>query len=233
MVAALRSIVVLLLVAMACPAGAEHSRPALPDMAAPPQGTAQWISRSMRMNGLPMTLKAFESRLSPDAVLAHYESMLKTAGGHETRRLTSSPWQVLSFKSPEHLITLHARAVGAGSQGTILVSPVLEEAPLRMRTKFPRSPTARIVNLQQYDDAGMESEHISLASDRSPFVEARAFSQLLIRDGWTIIETRPTQQTHRGFVLEAQRDAEQALIVILPDAARASGTAIVITWKKS
>lgn len=229
-------LIALLLVALACSARAERlirTTSALPDLAAPPHGNAQWIARSMRMNGLPMTLKAFESRMSPDAVLTHYESMLKTSGSLETLRLTKAPWQVLTFKSHDHLITVHARAVNAGSEGTILVSPAVEAASLRLRTDFPKPATARIVNLQQYDDAGMESEHISLSSDRSPYAEAQAFSQLLIRDGWTIIATRPTQQTHRGFVLDAQREVEQALLVIMPDAARASSTAIVITWKKS
>jgi hypothetical protein len=206
---------------------------ALPDLAAPPHGTAQWIARSMRMNGLPMTLKAFESRLSPEAVLAHYESQLRSSGSHETRRLVKSPWQVLMFRSHDNFITVHARAASAGSEGTILVSPALDPAALRLRTDFPRPPTARVVNLQQYDDAGMQSEHISLSSDRTPFVEAQAFSQLLIRDGWTMTETRPTRETHRGFVLEAQREAEHALLVIIPDASHPASTAIVITWKKS
>ena len=74
---------------------------ALPELGAPPQGSAQWIARSMRMNGLPMTLKAFESRLTPDAVLSHYEgSLLKSTGAHEARRLVNPPWQVLMLKSP-------------------------------------------------------------------------------------------------------------------------------------
>lgn len=206
---------------------------ALPDLAAPPQGTAQWIARSMRMNGLPMTLKAFESRLSPEAVLAHYESQLKSSGSHETRRVMKAPWQVLMFRSHDHFITVHARAVTAGSEGTILVSPALDPALLRLRTDFPRPPPTRIVNLQQYDDSGMQSEQISLSSDRTPFVEAQAFSQLLIREGWTMTDTRPTHEIHRGFVLEAQRDAEQALLVIIPDAIRPASTAIVVTWKKS
>lgn len=206
---------------------------ALPELSAPPQGTAQWIARSMRLNGLPMTLKAFESRLSPDGVLAYYESKLKSSSGHETRRLMRSPWQVLMFRSQDHFITVHARPTFGGSEGTILVSPALDPAVLRTRTDFPRPPTAHIVNLQQYNDAGMQSEHIALSSARAPFVEAQAFSQLLIREGWTLISTRPTHETHRGFVLEAQRDAEHALLVIIPDTVRPSSTAIVVTWKKS
>lgn len=205
----------------------------LPDLNAPPQGSTQWIARNMRMNGLPMTLKAFNSRLSPAGVLAYYESQLKTSSSHETRRMMKSPWQVLMFRSHAHFITVHARATIGGSEGTILVSPALDPAALHVRTDFPRPSTARIVNLQQYDDAGMQSEHISLSSGRTPFVEAQAFSQLLTRDGWTLISTRPTHETHRGFVLEAQREAEHALLVIIPDMARPASTAIVVTWKKS
>lgn len=229
-------ILTLALVLLALPAEAERfirTTSALPDLGAPPQGTAQWITRSMRMNGLPMTLKAFESRLSPAAVLTHYESALKSSGSHETRRVTKAPWQMLRFRSHANFITVHARPVNGGSEGTILVSPALDPALLQVRTDFPRPATARMVNLQQYDDAGMQSEHISLSSDRTPFVEAQAFSQLLILDGWTMTDTRPTHETHRGFVLEAQREAEHAMLVIIPDAVRPASTAIVITWKKS
>ena len=221
----------MLLILFVLPANAE--RPALPDLAAPPHGSAQWIARSMRMNGLPMSLKAFESRLPPEAVLAHYESELKASGSHDVRRAVNAPWQVSMLRSRDHFITVHARLAASGSEGTILVSPALHPAALKMQTDFPRPRTTRIVNLQQYDDAGMQSEHISLSSERAPFTEAQAFSQLLITQGWNVIDTRPARESYRGFVLEAQRQAEQALVVIIPDTARPSTTAIVVTWKKS
>jgi hypothetical protein len=206
---------------------------ALPELSSPPQGEAQWIARTMRMNGLPMTLKAFQSRLDPGAVIAHYQSQLQSQTSHEARRSINPPWQVLMLKSPGYFITVHARAVTRGSEGTILVSPALAPSSLRTRTHFPRPASTRIVNLQQYDDEGLESEHISLTSVRPPFTELQAFSQLLIRDGWTVLDTRATQEARRGYVLEAQRQAEQALLVIVPDAAQPLATAIVIAWKKS
>lgn len=205
---------------------------ALPDLGAPPQGAAQWIAKSMRMNGLPMTLKVFESRLTPDAVLSHYEWFVKAKGTHESRRMTNAPWQVLLLKSADHFITVHARTVAHGSEGTILVSPVLEPTTLRMRTAFPRPATTRIVNLQQYDDDGVESEHISLSSKRATFTELQDFSQLLISEGWTVLDTRPTRDVQRGFVLEVQRQAEHALLVFVPNAAQPATTAIAITWRK-
>jgi hypothetical protein len=184
------------------------------------------------MNGLPMTLKAFESRLAPDAVLSHYESLVKASGTGESRRMTNAPWQVLMLKSADHFITVHARAVAHGSEGTILVSPTLEPASLRMRTDFPRPSSTRIVNLQQYDDDGVQSEHISLSSNRASFAELQDFSQLLISEGWSVVDTRPTQEVQRGFVLEVQRRAEHAQLVIIPNAAQPTTTAIAIIWKK-
>jgi hypothetical protein len=205
---------------------------ALPSLSAPPQGSAQWVAKSMRMNGLPMTLKIFESRLTPDAVLAHYESFVKTNGTHESRRTTNAPWQVLMLKSEDHFITVHARSVAHGSEGTILVSPALEPTSLRMRTEFPRPASTRVVNLQQYDDDGVQSEHISLSSNRASFTELQDFSQLLIGEGWTVVDTRPTREVQRGFVLEVQRRAEHALLIIVPNAAQPTTTAIAITWRK-
>jgi hypothetical protein len=203
---------------------------ALPDLGAPPQGAAQWIAKSMRMNGLPMTLKIFESRLRPDAVLSHYESFVK--GTHESRRTMNAPWHVLMLKSGDHFITVHARAVAHGSEGTILVSPALDAGLLKMRTSFPRPASARIVNLQQYDDDGVQSEHISLSSSRASFNELQDFSQLLIGEGWSVVDTRPTHDVQRGFVLEVQRQAEHALLVFIPNAAQPATTAISIVWRK-
>jgi hypothetical protein len=205
---------------------------ALPKLGAPPQGSAQWIAKSMRMNGLPMTLKVFESRLTPDAVLSHYEGFVKATGSHESRRTTNAPWQVLMLKSADHFITVHARAIAHGSEGTILVSPALETVTLRMRSDFPRPASTRIVNLQQYDEDGVQSEHISLSSNRASFTELQQFSQLLIGEGWSVVATRPTLEVQRGFVLEVQRRAEHALLVIVPNAAQPATTAIAITWRK-
>lgn len=224
-----------MLTSLALPAQAgslSRATDSLPILGAPPQGSAQWIAKSMRMNGLPMTLKVFESRLTPDAVLAHYEWFAKTSGSHESRRTNNSPWQVLMLKSADHFITVHARPVAHGSEGTILVSPALEPATLRMRTDFPRPASTRIVNLQQYDDDGVKSENISLSSNRASFNELADFSQLLIGEGWTVVDTRPTREVQRGFVLEVQRRAEHALLVFVPNAAQPTTTAIAITWRK-
>lgn len=205
----------------------------LPELDAPPQGEAQWVARSMRLNGLPMTLKAFQSRLSSDAVLHHYESWSRGVPRAQTRRSNNPPWQVLAIQSQCCYITIQARATLNGSEGTLAVSAALDRAELKTQTAFPRPSSASIVNLQQYEDAGVESEHISLSSTRSVTTEASAFSQALTRAGWRIIRNHRSSHTPRGHVLEAQKGAQHALLTILPDQVRPTGTAIVVVWRKA
>lgn len=205
----------------------------LPQVPQPPQGEAQWIAKSMRMNGLPMTLQSFQSRLKPDELLSYYESQAYRWGHSEHRRSMNRDWQLLGIKTSQHYITVQARATISGSEGTITVSPAPERATARVASDFPRPGTVRIVSLQEYEDAGVESEHLSLSSPRAVMVEAQAFTQVLTRAGWQVIRQGPMQETVRGVVIEAQRGAQQALLTLQPDHAYPSLTAIVIAWRKS
>src|SRR5437868_152679 len=95
---------------------------ALPEIPDPPQGEAFWVAPSMRMNGLPMTIRGFQSLRRPDEVLAFYESQTYGARTSEHRRSSRGEWLLLSIRSPRHLITVRSRARIGGSEGTITVS---------------------------------------------------------------------------------------------------------------
>ena len=205
----------------------------LPDLPAPPQGEVQWVARSMRMNGLPMTLKTFQSRLDPEQVLNHYESIAGRWGRNEYRRSTVNRNRVLSIRSARYQITVESRATVGGCEGTITVSTPPERVAAAMRTAFPHPPTTHIVSRQEYEDDGIEAEHLSLASQRSASVEAQAFATALQRDGWQIVRHQGMHEHVRGVVIEAQRGAQQALLTLQPDRSRLSATAIVVVWRKS
>ena len=205
----------------------------LPDVPAPPQGEVWWISKSMRMNGLPMTLKNFRSRLSAEAVCDYYRFNARTRAGNEVLPSRSGDWSVLSIKSRNDLVTIQVRPTLLGSEGTITGSPPPEAIRTKVETRFPRPATSSVVNLQEYDDAGMRAEHISMTSARSVGVEAQAFVQKLHRDGWQIILREPMQATPRGQLIEAQKGAQHALLSLMPDNSRPGVTAIVVVWRKS
>jgi hypothetical protein len=207
---------------------------ALPDIGPPPQGEVRWIARSMRMNGMPMTLKVIQTRLSPTELFSFYEASMRGQADTELRRSTMGEWQLLSIKSADHYATIQVRPVIAGSEGTIAVTASPEQATQKLSSEFPRPLTTRIVGLQEYDDAGIESEHISFSSRRTVTMEARAFQQELERQGWQITKQQATRSlVGRGVVIEAQHGAQQALLTLLPDAMHPSTTAIVVVWRKS
>jgi hypothetical protein len=199
----------------------------------PPQSEVQWVAKNMRMNGVPMTLQCVQSRLAPAALLDYYETQTRASGHNEYRRSANGEWQLLAIKSPRHYVTVQVRATIAGSEGTITTSALPPPAIEKLASEFPRPPTSRIVSLQEYDDAGIQSEHISLLSTRAVALEAWAFSQKLVRSGWKILRQQPMQQVAAGVAIEAQRGVQQALLTLQPDHAQPSLTAVVVVWKKS
>jgi len=205
----------------------------LPDVPAPPQGDMWWISKSMRMNGLPMTLKNFRSRLSLDAVCEYYRVNGGARLTNEVHAHRSGDWSVLSIRSQRHLVTIQVRPTQLGSEGTITVSPLPETYRLKFATTFPHPDTSIVVNLQEYDDAGVLAEHISMTSARSVAIEAQAFVEKLRGGRWQITLREPMRTISRGQLIEAQKGAQHALLSLMPDLERPGKTAIVVVWKKS
>lgn len=211
----------------------ERSVRELPEIAPPPQAEVQWIAKNMRHNGLPMKLQAFRSRLSAAEVLRHYEANIAHDSTREHVRSRNGAWQILAFKDARSFVTIQARDTASGSVGTIVVSSTPAVTKLSLRTRFPVPPSLRIVNLQEYDDDGIESEHISLVSARAPHLEAASCAQLLSRVGWSIVLDAPAQTIAGGRVIEAQKGAEHARLTFLPDRSDIALTGVIIVWRKA
>jgi hypothetical protein len=186
----------------------------------------------MRLNGLPMTIKGFQSQLQADDVLAFYEKHSGIDSGDQ-RRLTSGEWRMLNIRTSHHLITVQARATIGGSEGTITVSTAPDRAKPTMATTFPLPKTSRLLSRQEYDDAGIESEHLSLSAVRSAAVEAKAFVEELERAGWQITRKQALRATPSGVVIEAQRGTQQARLVLQPDRSEPAKTAVIVLWRKT
>lgn len=223
-----------ILAASTANAGAlERSTSGLPDLGPPPQGHARWVARSMRHNGLPMTLKAFHSRLSADEVLQHYATRFGNGAARESVRSRQGEWQVLAIRNVRYFVTIQARDSAPGSVGTIAVTPDPANATVSLATRFPLPRSMRIVNLQQYEDEGERSEHISLLSSKAPHLEASNCARLLSREGWQLVRDAPAATIERGYVIEAQKGAEQARVTLMPDRSGSGVTAIIIVWRKA
>lgn len=204
---------------------------ALPEIAAPPGGQAFWIARSMRLNGVPMTMKSFSTSTNASEVLNHYERELRQSSDQSTRRSRNGGWDVLSVLASTYFVTVRARNTVRGSEGTIAVSRPLQHSRASHATRFPHPQIARVVNLQQYDDDGIEAEHISLVSSRSVSMLARDFTDSLTRDGWQLLRSESSAK-RGGHVIEAQKAAALAFIHI-QRRERGADSAITVVWRKA
>jgi hypothetical protein len=211
----------------------EHSTRGLPRVGAPPQGEVQWIARSMRHNGLPMTLQSFHSRLAAADVLRHYEARAKAETARESMRSRRGDWQMLTLKGAGYFITIQARDSTPGSVGTITVTADPAGTEQSLATHFPLPSSTQVVSVQQYEDRGDQAEHISLVSARAPHAEALSCAQTLSRAGWQLIQDAPARSIQRGHVIEAQKGAAHARLTFMPDRSQAGRTAIIIVWKKA
>ncbi|HEY0686310.1 MAG TPA: hypothetical protein VGD45_28475 [Steroidobacter sp.] len=202
-----------------------------PEPAPPPNGEAQWVAQSMRMNGLPMTIKAFKTSADVDDVIYFYEHWWRAKGKADYTRSQRGEWSILGIKTAEHYITVQARPTLGGSEGTIAVSGDPGKVK-RVATRFPHPKSATVVTLQEYEDFGIRSEHITLLSGRAPNIEAREFAEMLTRSGWKLVMDQRAKKT-QGHVIEAQKNAQHAHLSFLPGRELGATTAVTVVWKKS
>ena len=204
-----------------------------PSVPSPPQGSVQWIAKSMRMNGVPMTLQSLRSKLSPEAVLHYYESWSKQQSSAQSVRTRIDREEALTIKVGDYLISIRAQRGASGTHGIITSSLASLKGNNRVTTAFPAPSHLRLVNLQEYEDEAGEAEHLSFVSTRAPHVETSALARSLEDAGWKLLHQRPMRETMRGYVIETQKGAQHAQLSILPSADLALGARILIVWKKS
>jgi hypothetical protein len=205
-----------------------------PSVPPPPQGSLQWIAKSMRVNGMPMRIQSLHSKLGPESVLQYYESWSKLHGGDRTMRSSVHGWQTLAMSVERHLVSIQVRRDMTETYGTVTTTPMSRTSQSRRaRSTFPTPTSTQVVNWQQYEDEGAEAEHISLISERTSQVEAQAFSRLLRDKAWTIVREQPMREQGHGHVIEAQKATQLAQITLLNGRGPASRTRILVVWKKS
>lgn len=204
-----------------------------PEVPPPPQGSVQWVAKSMRMNGVPMTVRALHSKLSPSAVLHFYESWSKQQMSAQTVRSRVDGDEMLTIKTGPHLISIRAQRSLTATHGTITSSLASFANTSRVSTAFPTPSNVRLVNAQQYDDEGSEAEHLSFISTRAPHIESAALARHLEEEGWTILWHRAMREAVRGYTVESQKGAQHAQLTVLPAEGFSSGSRILVVWKKS
>jgi len=176
----MRALVVLLLSAcmLAAPARAANWQD-LPDGL-----QLEKMGDSLRMNGTPMTVRAFHTAQPLETVLRDVQAAWERHPGKEEVKRTVLPgWTVLNQKVGDDHRSLQVRKNGEVVDGLVaLTSPKQTREPKLAVRLAPQMTALQVIDSV---DAGKVSQQITAVSRRSSDATASALETSLKAEGWT------------------------------------------------
>ncbi len=215
------------------PAAALLSPPAEaapPEVTAPPDSRVQWVGKDMTHNGVPMSVRRFDTRLSPAAVLQFYRDRWTSGPRRPPVENQVGGWSIIGRRVDGYYVTVQVRPGAGGSEGFIGVStlPRLEDEP-ELDQDFPRLAGTRVVSDTRSEDEGKSGQTLVLHNDYSVLANARYYREQLPARGWALRQDRspPGRGEHVQYF---ERRRESVHIVIAEDPG--GGTSVVVNKVK-
>lgn len=183
------------------------------------------VGDSLRMNGTPMTIRAFQSMQSAEALLREVQANWERNPRHApVLRTQMQLWTVLNQTVGAQHRSFQVRTNGTQVDGFVaLTSPAETRTPVPALRLPPQVETLQIIDSS---DQGRASQQIVAVSRRSADATALSFDQALKADGWQ--RDRPTKHGN-GLRLSANRGSDQFDAILT---AQATGSLVMINIVK-
>jgi hypothetical protein len=142
------------------------------------------VGDSLRMNGTPMSIHAFRSRQSPEALLREVEASWEQHPNHQSVHRSSVPnWTVLNQAIGESHRSFKVREQDGITQGFVAVTSPKETREPTLLVRLP----AQVQPMQVIDsiDTGRVSQQVIAVSQRSVDITAAAVGEALKAQHWT------------------------------------------------
>lgn len=163
------------------------------------------LGDSLRMNGTPMSIRAFRSRQPAEALLREVQASWERDPGHQPVRRSSIPnWTVLNQAVGERHRSFQVREQDGVTQGFVALTSPRETREPVLAVRLP----AQVQTMQVIDsvDAGKVSQQVMAVSRRSVDATAAALGEALKAQRWGSAVMRKQGQAVR---ISANRGGEQ------------------------
>lgn len=196
-----------------CVAAAELDCPNFPE----PDAKLQWVARHMIYNGVPMSVKRFDSDQKPADILAFYRRVWASNSAGAPVENMVDPWQTISVAQGKCFFTVQVQAAGkAGSTGLLSAT----QAPDRKRViapdkALPMMSGSTVINDIEHRDDGKNARTLLLSNAFSAESNASFYRQTLADQGWrTVSSYQMTTPKGPGITLVMKRGLAEASLVI-------------------
>ena len=185
-----------------------------------PDAKLEWVAPYMIYNGVPMSVKRFDSEQKPADILAFYRRAWAANSAGAPVENTVDPWQTISVVRGKCFFTVQVQAAGKnGSTGLLSAT----QAPGRTRViapgkALPMMSGSTVINDIEHRDEGKMARTLLLSNAFSAESNASFYRQTLADQGWrTVSSYQMTTKKGPGITLVMKRGLAEASLVITRD----------------
>ncbi|TCS37548.1 hypothetical protein EDC30_104352 [Paucimonas lemoignei] len=183
---------------------------------AEPRARVQWVAQHMVYNGVPMSIKRFDSEQKPEAILAFYrQAWGNGAPATAPQEYMSGPWQTIAVVRGKCFFTVQVQAAGTGSTGLLSATQAPESARLVPDDKkLPMMSGSTVLNDIDHHDDGKAARTLLLSNGFSAEANADFYRQQLGGQGWKVISSYQMKtKKGPGITLVMKRGLAEASLV--------------------
>ncbi|RJG05332.1 hypothetical protein D3870_04240 [Noviherbaspirillum cavernae] len=183
-----------------------------------PKAKVEWVAPYMVYNGVPMSIKRFDSEQPPADVLAFYRQAWKGGpAGTAPVENTVGVWQTIAVVRGNCFFTVQVQAAGKnGSTGLLSATQSSDKVRVIDKDKtLPMLSGSTILNDIEHHDSGKTARTVVLSNTFSPETNANFYRQTLADQGWQPVSSyQMNTRKGPGITIVMKRGLAEASLVI-------------------
>lgn len=182
-----------------------------------PSAKVQWVAPYMLFNGLPMSIKRFDSEQSPEAILNFYRKVwVASSSGTAAVENDVEPWQTIGVVRGRCFFTVQVKPAGKGSTGMLSATQATDKPRVISAEKvLPMMSGSSIINDIDHVDDGKTARTVILSNTFSAQSNADFYQQSLKNLGWQTVTIQQVKTAKGpGITLVMKRKLAETSFVI-------------------
>ncbi len=185
-----------------------------------PQARVQWVAPYMVYNGVPMSVKRFDSEQKPEAILAFYRQAWKASTPSAApQEYMVEPWHTIAVVRGKCFFTVQVQAAGKGSTGLLSATQAPQQPRVTSSDQaLPMMTGSTVINDIEHRDDGKQARTLLLSNSFSAETNADFYRRNLRDQGWRMVSSyQMTTKKGPGITLVMKRGLAEASLVITRD----------------